>query len=282
MEERDRKLPTQWHILFNDLCEGAGYHDDSSLASAYCTLTASRHQRQFETAVRNLNNWRSGRHLPRSANLTVLARLLKVADDPELQQLWNTLYQRAKTAEAISANGKTLPIDVHESEIVAQEDYGHTALLPRHAPPRIASGLPDKNAKRFSLPHLIAGCVTTLIVGAAIGSTVTASGWRPWSGPADNTPVIPFTPLITMRVGDSRPIHAERGDCGKLPRDWEQVVSSLPAMRTGTFSDGGLARRHSKFCKGLTPARAIVFTADRPGVDEFEIQGDFFKLTVIE
>jgi hypothetical protein len=84
-----------------------------------------------------------------------------------------------------------------------------------------------------------------------------------------------------MKVGESRPIYAVRGDCGKLPSDWNEMLPDLPSVKTGTLSDGGLARRHSKFCQGLTPARAIRFTAATAGTEEFEIQGDFFKMTVL-
>jgi hypothetical protein len=67
-----------------------------------------------------------------------------------------------------------------------------------------------------------------------------------------------------------------------MPRDWTDVADALPSTALGTFSDGGLARRNSKFCKGITPARAIVFTASQAGVEEFLIQGDFMKVTVVE
>lgn len=154
--------------------------------------------------------------------------------------------------------------------------------------PHQPSGLPallnreGLSHKRFSLFQAISGGIFLLMAGVAAGSLITASGWRPWAGPADNAPIVPFRPVVTMKVGDTRPIYAERGDCGKLPRDWEMVEPDLPTLRTGTFSDGGLARRFSKFCQGLTPARAIVFTATTAGVEEFEIQGDFFKMTVTE
>ena len=108
------------------------------------------------------------------------------------------------------------------------------------------------------------------------------SDWRPWGGPADNAPMYSYTPEVQLTVGETRVIHAERGDCGKLPRDWPAVEGALPVSQTGVFADGGLARRNSKFCNGVTPARAILFTATAPGVEEFLIQGDFFKVTVAE
>jgi hypothetical protein len=269
MDETEWAGIEDWHVLFDALCNRAGYYDDATLAAAYCALTKSKGQRQFETALRNLNNWRSGRHLPREGNLRILARLLGADADPKLRQHWDLLYRQAK--------------DIDRAALSLPALQPETAL-PAGAAREVASRPHPANGsrKRFSAFQTAATGLAMLIVGATLGSLVTASGWRPWPGPADNAPIIPFTPLITMKVGDSRPIHAERGDCGKLPRDWPQVQASLPALRTGTFSDGGLARRHSKFCRGLTPARAIVFTAQKPGVEEFEIQGDFFKLTVIE
>lgn len=272
---------THWHLLFDELCNRAGHYDDAALASAYCMLTASKGQRQFDTAIRNLNNWRSGRHLPRTASLRVLAKLLKVPEERELQDHWNALYKEAKEMES----GHARPIVPAFGTPPAEA--GRAAETPAHfVHYMVSSGgmaAPGwRGRKRFSALQMAAGGGTMLVLGAVLGAAITASGWRPWAGPADNAPIVPFKPVVTMKVGDSRPIYAERGDCGELPRDWSFVETDLPTLRTGSFSDGGLARRHSKFCHGLTPARAIVFTAERPGIEEFEIQGDFFKMTVTE
>ena len=83
-----------------------------------------------------------------------------------------------------------------------------------------------------------------------------------------------------MTVGQEKLIHAVRGDCGKMPPTWETLERGLDKVLTGTFSDGGLVRRNSVFCKGLTPARAVRFTATTPGVEEFQVQGDRIKMTV--
>lgn len=276
MEEADDAAFTRWHLLFDELCNRAGYYDDATLASAYCALTASKGQRQFETAMRNLNNWRSGRHLPRAGNLRVLAKLLNVADDPATQALWSRLYKQAGDMEARFG----LPVPVSSAEVAEPRPMTALGRVPHPAGLPALLSREGLGRKRFSMLQTMFGGIVLLAAGAAAGSLITASGWRPWAGPADHAPIVPFNPVVTMKVGDTRPIYAERGDCGKLPRDWELVESDLPALRTGTFSDGGLARRFSKFCQGLTPARAIVFTATTPGVEEFEIQGDFFKMTV--
>lgn len=281
MGEPDDTAFRHWHVLFDELCNRAGYYDDATLASAYCALTASKGQRQHETALRNLNNWRSGRHLPRSGNLRVLAKLLNVADDPQTQKLWNQLYRQAGETEGKARPGLPVPVAQYvvptskPMTAVVEVTGRQTGLTPLFGPERLGR-------KRFSTIQAAFGGAVLLAVGATAGALVTASGWRPWAGPADHAPIIAFNPVVNMKVGDARPIYAERGDCGKLPRDWHLLASDLPALRTGTFSDGGLARRFSKFCQGLTPARAIVFTASAPGIEEFEIQGDFFKMTVTD
>lgn len=258
-----------WYALFDELCNETGYFDDAALASAYCSLTRSKGQKQFEAAMRNLNNWRSGRHVPRPANLKVLARLLNVEHDPVLEARWNDLYRQSKAGETARPGLPAVyaPLPAIEAKVV---DVPSVSLihLGRHSPPRWTSR------------QALAGALSMLLLGAVAGSMITASGWRPWGGPADGKPIIPFNPVVNMKLGDSRAIYAVRGDCGKLPPEWNAI--NLPMPRTGALSDGGLARRYSKFCEGVTPARAIVFSAKVAGVEEFEIQGDFFKMTVVD
>lgn len=278
MEDDSWQEYAQWHELFDELCNRAGYYDTAALASAYCALTASKGERQFDTAIRNLNNWRSGRHLPRAGNLRIVAKLLKVTDSADLQAHWKALYKKAKDLEA---ERQSAALNVPAPRTVAGRHLAPATVM-QPLPYPSSSRTLELNRGRFSTVQLMASSMAMLVLGGVLGSLITISDWRLWPGPADNAPIVPFKPLVTMRVGEARPIYAERGDCGKLPRDWPLVEADLPALRTGTFSDGGLARRHSKFCQGLTPARAIIFTAMEPGVEEFEIQGDFFKMTVTE
>lgn len=278
MEEQDLLGLETWHSLFDELCNRAGYFDDAALAAAYCNLTGSKGQKQFDTVVRNLNNWRSGRHLPRSGNLRVLENLLGLRKGAALQARWQELHRRAK-----SHDGGKLPAPQTGAPAVI---HGTVEILPpsaRAAPvPVAASPVASNGRRRWSTVQAALGGIILFCFGVLLGGGVATSGWRPWAGPADNAPIIPFRPDITMKLGDTRPIYAVRGDCGELPEDWSQMLLRLPFVRTGTLSDGGLARRHSKFCQGLTPARAINFTATAAGTEEFEIQGDFFKMTVVE
>ncbi len=253
----DLQQINRWHILFDELCVRAGFHDAASLAARYCEVAGNGAQKEHDTTLRNLNNWRSGRHIPRLRSLRILEQVLGIRDDPALLEHWTALYRQA------NETGEDSPADI-----------------PRAAAPHEAA--PARSARwAAALPNLptIAGAVLVFGLGIAIGN-VWASGWRPWGGPADDAPLVVYKPEVFMTVGESKIIHAERGDCGRLPRDWQDVAGDLPGPALGTFSDGGLAQRNSIFCKGRTPARAIVFNAERPGVEEFRIQGDHMKVTV--
>lgn len=250
----------RWNVLFDQLCERAGFVDNASIASRFCELANNGSgQRDFETTLRNLNNWRSGRHTPRLRSLRILEQLLKLDEDPQLSAQWLALYRHAREAEE---NDETLAKNGSASEA--------------------GNGRAGRHGFRSWIGWQPAAA-GVLLFGLGLGSgMLIASDWRPWGGPADHAPLIAYTPEMKITVGESRVIHAMRGDCGKLPKDWPEVAGSLPASHTGVFSDGGLARRNSKFCGGDTPARAILFTAERPGVEEFLLEGDFFKVIVAE
>lgn len=248
----------RWHELFDELCTRAGYSETASLAGKYCAMTNGGGQHQYETALRNLNNWRSGRHIPRQRSMRILCELLRVPEDPALLARWNTLYQRARQVEEEATEDNPPPVN-------AAADTRRRSSHPGNL---------------WTLQAMFAGAFLFL-VGMGAGVLV-ASDWRPWGGPADAAPMIRYDPELRMTVGESRVIHGERGDCGKLPREWDDLQNSLPASALGTFSDGGLVRRNSKYCKGVTPARGIRFTATKPGTELMHITGDLIKMTVVE
>jgi hypothetical protein len=244
----------RWHHLFDKLCNDASFRDAASLAARYCEIAGSDGQRDHDAALRNINNWRSGRHIPRSRSLRILEKMLDLDENPELLERWAVLYQQASRNDGDASSD---PIS------------------------GMAAGKPMRSRGSISPLWATAGGVMIFVFGVAVGS-VASSDWRPWGGPADDAPLVVYKPEVWMSVGQSKVIHAERGNCGKLPRDWPDVVADLPPTALGSFSDGGLARRNSKYCKGMTPARAIIFTAKRAGIEEFNIQGDFLKVTIAE
>lgn len=250
----------RWHVLLDELCIRRGFLDTASLASRYCEVANTGGQKEFDTTIRNLNNWRSGRHIPRLRSLRMLEAVLDVDADPELAAHWTELYRRAQQTE----DDDQAPLDPTADRLDAA-----------------GRGTGSGRFRSWLRPEAVA--MGALLFFAGVGTGVLAtSDWRPWGGPAAAAPLFTYQPEFEIALGETRTIYAERGDCGKLPRAWQETAAELPVSLTGTFSDGGLARRNSKFCKGITPARAIVFTATTPGVEEFRIQGDFLKVVVVD
>ncbi|WP_454859040.1 hypothetical protein [Rhizobium binxianense] len=254
MEKNLEQINT-WHKLFDELCDHRGFSDNMSLAARYCELTSGRGQKHFDTALRNLNNWRAGRHLPRPRSARVLSRLLTIEGDPSLLTQWNHLYEQARTADS-STKGDPDERSPVVSEPRTKSAYGRSILT-------ILAG-----AGLFSMG---------VVVGIAWDME-----WRPWRTEVDDAPLITYLPEVRLVVGQSRIIHGERGDCGRLPRDWRDVWGNLPSSRIGDFSDAGIVRRYSMFCKGVTPARGVKFTAKAPGTEEMYVVGDYMKITVVD
>ena len=255
--ERNIETIGSWHRLFDTLCEERGLSDNMSLAARYCEMTSGRGQKQFDTAVRNLNNWRSGRHLPRPRSVRVLARLLGIEEDAALMARWDALYDQARNAAGESA-----------VDAAAEDD----------AP---AAARPARRAVDGRLALTVLAGVALFSLGVLAGR-LWDSEWRPWRTDVDDAPLITYLPEVRLVVGQSRIIHGERGDCGRLPRDWRDVWGNLPSSRIGDFSDAGVVRRYSMFCKGVTPARGVRFTAKAPGTEEMYVIGDYMKITVVD
>lgn len=244
-----------WHKLLDELCHHRGFSDNMSLAARHCELTSGRGQKHFDTALRNLNNWRAGRHLPRPRSARVLARLLEIEDDLSLMKQWDCLYEQARTADNFTGE-KPAEMRFAVSEPRTKKAYGQAIVLTL-----TGAGL--------------------FLLGIAVG-VAWDTEWRPWRTEADNAPLITYLPEVRLVVGQSRIIHGERGDCGRLPRDWRDVWGNLPSSRIGDFSDAGIVRRYSMFCKGATPARGVRFTAKAPGTEEMYVIGDYMKITVVD
>lgn len=260
----------KWHVLFDELCNRSGDYDNARLGGDYCNRLGKRGEAHFETAVRNLRNWRSGRHIPRQRNFMILSQLLEVGRQPELLARWNFLYARAREMEeGISAENGGEPED---------EPDGLKAGPEPAAPgtPKIRGG----TAGRFSGRSIAAG-FALFCCGIAAAEIYRAAPWL-WLHAVQKPPLIVWRPHVSLMVGESLIIHGDRGDCGKPPPDWEYVLTRLPISRIGDFSDGGVVRRNSNFCKGETPARAVTFTARKSGVEELLVLGDVMRVSVAE
>jgi hypothetical protein len=247
---------TSWHHLLDSLCVEQGYLDNMKLADAFCATSGSRTESAFDTALKNLRNWRAGTHLPQRRNFLILTGLLKIDDYDGLRPIWNNLYHDARSPVPDNAND-AMPEPV--------------SALP-------ATSEPKSQRRR----QLMAASVVDI---AAIG----IASWLTWPDPAPD----PETALyglveanyvrnVTLSVGEAMIIHGARGNnCGPAP-DWEVAKELMPELQTGTLSNGGLGTRFSRQCGGNIPARAILYTATNPGVEQFNLYGDPIVATVTQ
>lgn len=260
----------KWHDLFDTLCNRSGHYDNARLGSDFCNRLGKRGEMHFETAIRNLRNWRSGKHIPRQRNFMILSQLLDVDRDPALLARWNSLYARAREMDegAQAENGD----DLSRHGIATESDLD--LPVPR------TSAVTMRFARRFDGRNLFLGAVL-FCCGILASELYRAEPWH-WFYTVQKPPLIVWRPHVSLVVGESLIIHGERGDCGKAPPDWEYVTTRLPISRIGEFSDGGIVRRNSNFCRGETPARAVTFTAQKPGVEELLVLGDIMRVSVAE
>lgn len=54
-----------WHALFDAVCNARGHADPKGLAAQLCTALDKSTRSDFETACKNIGNWRLGRRTPR-------------------------------------------------------------------------------------------------------------------------------------------------------------------------------------------------------------------------
>lgn len=260
----------EWHRLFDAVCLERGHIDNSDLAAAYCNLTRKKADGAYESALRSLNNWRRGAHVPNRRNARILTLLLGLQDGDPVLAHWTRLYEEA-----------------HRRKRNTDSEDGESEDTAGAAPSVSAPAAP-----RRSRPWWIAtAAVLALLVagGAVIGwgdgeqAALDASGPKPEPGPVviDMTDQrIYWRELSEVTVGESVVVHAKRGRCGQQPPSWEETFAQLPALTTGIWSDGGVGFRVSRACGGATPARAVVFTATRPGEDRFTLYEDPITIRV--
>lgn len=100
-----------------------------------------------------------------------------------------------------------------------------------------------------------------------------------WCGGA-SAEGIPYRRHVTLKVGEAVVLKGVRGDCGAPAPSWSRLSPHLPPTTLGRFSDGGPGEVSSKSCKGMTPARAVRFTATQKGSETLLIFEDTVSVTV--
>lgn len=159
---------TEWHRLFDAVCLKRGHIDNGDLATAYCNLTRKKADGAYESALRSLNNWRRGAHVPNRRNARILILLLGLQDGDPVLAHWTRLYE-----EAHRRKRNTDPED-GESEDTPD---GAPSVS---APPRRSQ--PWRMATSAVLALVVAG-------GAMIGGV--AGSRRPWTPAARSPSLVP-------------------------------------------------------------------------------------------
>jgi hypothetical protein len=90
---------------------------------------------------------------------------------------------------------------------------------------------------------------------------------------------IPFSPNVSVRVGQSVVLKGVRSECGQPAMAFKQL-NRIPKSSLGRLSDGGVGTTQSRACGGSTPARAIRFTAQKAGSEQLTIYDDVINITV--
>lgn len=86
-----------WHEMVDRLALEAGHRDNLKLAEAFCAAAGNESQTAFDTAIKNLRNWRTGVHLPQRRNLLILSQILGVDElDEAARQRWLVAYKAAR------------------------------------------------------------------------------------------------------------------------------------------------------------------------------------------
>ncbi len=260
--------PQEWSLLFDHLCIERGHTDSGSLASAYCAHTKRKTASNYDSALRNINNWRRGQHLPSQRNFRILSQILAVQVGDERWESWSGLYEKAQRRKR--EVGATEVIDASPDIVPAQ------AVV--------------SSVRRSFRWHIIAAVALAVLV--ASGVIMLTATWKQSTeakGPDSGSDAINIAgqyffsrDRVNAKLGESIIVHGHRGACGEQPPSWEDTSSKLPKLTIGIWSDGGVGVRNSDACRGPTPARAVVFTATKQGEGRVSLFGDNLLISVSE
>lgn len=100
VETQDWQRHEHWHELFDALCVERGHFDNLALAEKLCAASGNPTRQAFETAVKNLRNWREGVHIPQRKNFSLLGQILEIGRQEGLRARWNALYRASRVKPA--------------------------------------------------------------------------------------------------------------------------------------------------------------------------------------
>lgn len=241
-----------WHELLDALCIEKGHLDNMALADQLCSAAGNTSQAAFDTAVKNLRNWRQGVHIPRRRNFVLLAKVLNVNERPDLLEHWNRLYVEAKSGGENDDDNASNEAPVPDARWSKRRFRANGIALAASAVTLLAAW--------WLWPH----------------------GFAPTIDPASTFEGVQaeYVRNVSVQVGDAVIIHGARGnECGPAP-SWDSARELLPTLVTGTLTDGGVGTRLSRQCGGRVPARAILFTAAKVGAEQISLYGDEIHIRV--
>lgn len=276
---------TDWHSLFDALCVEQGHLDNAQLAARYCDILRRTTHEAYESAVKNLSNWRQGIHTPSRRNFRALTLLLGIDGRPDIRAQWNRLYEEAQRRRPASSESE----GHHDTPVAPREPVAASTV-------RWWAGL--RWGRRATVAFGTLAILVAVVSGATFAPMSQVSAPQPQTDLVlINSPLaqvgsrkidmtdqqVFWSQLVRLKVGESAVIHGRRAEeCGEQPPSWAEVLSELPEVPTGEWSDGGVGFRVSRACKGATPVRAVVFTAARPGSHLFVLYEDPVTIIVDE
>jgi hypothetical protein len=241
----------EWHLLFDGICNCKGFYDNADLAGVLCAQM-NRHRREdFEAAKSRLQGWRTGKRLPRRSNLLLMASILQIDENPDLRAHWIGLYEAAKDA------GRSADTSRHDSQ-------------PAEAQPM---------EKRKGVPYGWIALSTIAVLGCYLAGMGAISNRQLAFA---SLPEIGYDAHVRMALTTSRLIHGEYDTCKGPPPSWDEIAGNVPLSTLGRFADGGLARKMVNDCGKEMIVRAVMFTAEFPGIEEIYVLDDYMKFEVFE
>ncbi|WP_374788879.1 hypothetical protein [Brucella oryzae] len=246
----------KWHELFDRLCQLRGYSVNADLANDFCHRVGRSGESDFRAIEKNLRDWRLGRRVPLRRNALVLSRLLEVDSDPILRTQWDATYRA----------------------LVERHDY-----VPGHGPGGIRPVANRDQSYRIHACRRVLPIAVVITLPVGLLAAVGMNG-REATGPAsvDKTelPTIAYNARAFLSPGAEKLIHGVVEGCDGAPSEWSDLEAGLPASKTGSFVDGGLATQMMNGCGKEMAVRAIKFVAARPGVEELKVFDAYFKIEV--
>jgi hypothetical protein len=246
--------------LFDALCLEQQHFNNTQLAATYCAEAGNTTQSGYASALKNLANWRSGKHVPRRNHFEILSTILKIDDRDGLRPVWEGLFAGSGTFAQSSEFADQAP-DLPADAVAVIE------------PMPAVRRRPVLNLRR----SLSLGVI--VLAAIAVSYFMVARDW--WATVRNGPQLVVVHSIVKLKLGQSVALHGARADdCSGPPPEWRDVQPALPAVTLGTLSDGGVGVRFSNTCNGITPIRIVRFTATALGHEQIVLYSNPISIDV--